>query len=228
MRSDFDERIKKCLINLDGKCVEEAVEKALKLGEQATHIVLGPMSDAMKVIGDLYEEGEYFIAELIEAADIFKSVMKKLTPLLKEEAKASTNSKGIRRLKIALGTVKGDVHDIGKSLVGVMLQAAGHEVLDLGVDVPPEKFVDAVISWGAEVIGISALLTTTARNMKEVIQSLIRAGLRNRVFIIVGGAATDKEFAKKIGADAWGKNAVEAVRIVNEYARKGVRSEEGA
>ncbi len=216
-----DDRIRDCLVNLDSYCVKDSVEEALRLSESATHIILGPMSEAMNEIGKLYEEGEYFIAELIEAAQIFKDVMKRLNPLLEEEARKSAIDSTISRVRVAIGTIKGDIHDIGKSLVAVMLQAAGHEVLDLGVDVHPEQFVKAVSDWGAEVIGMSALLTTTARNMKEVIEELKKQGLRDKVFVLVGGAATDESFAKEIGADAWGRNALEAVKIVNDFARRG-------
>jgi len=212
-------RIRRCLVDLDGECVEEAVEEALRAGASATEIVLGPMSEAMREIGKLYEEGEYFIAELIEAAEIFKGVMKRLEPLLRSEA-AKAAAGGRRRLRIVIGTVKGDVHDIGKSLVRVMLQAAGHEVIDLGVDVDAERFVRAVKEHRAEVLGMSALLTSTAGYMKEVIELLKRRGLRDRVFVIIGGAATTPEFAKKVGADAWARNAVEAVRILNALAEK--------
>ncbi len=217
-REEVVEKIRECLVNLDGDCVLEGVEEALKLGISATDIVLGPMSEAMNEIGRLYEEGEYFIAELIEAAEIFKDVMRRLDKLLKEEAKKAASAK--RRLKIVLGTVKGDVHDIGKILVKVMLQAAGHEVIDLGVDVSAEKFIEAIRKYNPDVLGMSALLTTTMRYMEEVIKKLREEGLRERIFIIIGGAPTSEEFAEKIGADAWAKNAIEAVRIVNKYAEE--------
>ncbi len=210
-------KIKECLVDLNSDCVLESVEESLKNGISATEIVLGPMSEAMNEIGRLYEEGEYFIAELIEAAEIFKEVMKKLDKLLREEAKKASAKK---RLKIVLGTVKGDVHDIGKTLVKVMLQAAGHEVIDLGVDVSADKFVDAVRKYNPDVLGMSALLTTTMRYMEVVINKLKEEGLRDKVFIIIGGAPTSKDYADKIGADAWAKNAIEAVKIVNKYAEK--------
>ena len=216
-KKEVMEKIRECLVDLDGDCVLEAVEEALELGIGATDIVLGPMSEAMNEIGRLYEEGEYFIAELIEAAEIFKDVMKRLDRLLKEEARKASTKK---RLKIVLGTVKGDVHDIGKTLVKVMLQAAGHEVIDLGVDVSAEKFLDAVRRHNPDVLGMSALLTTTMRYMEEVIKELEKEGVRDRIFVIIGGAPTSKEFAEKIGADAWAKNAIEAVKIVNNYAEK--------
>ena len=217
-REKVVEKIRGCLVDLDGDCVLEGVEEALKLGISATDIVLGPMSEAMNEIGRLYEEGEYFIAELIEAAEIFKDVMRRLDKLLKEEAKKAASAK--KRLKIVLGTVKGDVHDIGKTLVKVMLQAAGHEVIDLGVDVSAEKFIEAIRKHNPDVLGMSALLTTTMRYMEEVIKKLREEGLREKIFIIIGGAPTSKEFAEKIGADAWAKNAIEAVRIVNKYAEE--------
>jgi len=213
-------KIQECLVDLDKDCVLRYVEEALDKGFTATEIVLGPMSSAMEEIGKLYEEGEYFIAELIEAADIFKKVMEKLGRLLHKEASQLSGRR--RCLKVVIGTVKGDIHDIGKTLVAVMLQAAGHEVIDLGVDVDSSKFIEAIVKYGAEVIGMSALLTSTAKYMKEVLEKLEKEDLRDRVFVIIGGAATTPEFAKEIGADAWARDAVEAVKIVNKLAEGGV------
>ncbi len=210
--------IKRCLVELDRTCVERTIEKAIENGASATQIVLGPLSEAMNEIGRLYEEGEYFIAELMEAAEIFKNAMKRLNPLLREESSRLGGSR--RRLRIVLGTVKGDIHDIGKSLVAVMLRAAGHEVIDLGVDVPAERFVEAAREHDAHIVGMSALLTSTAKYMKTVIEELERVGLRKRVFVIIGGAATDPQFAREIGADAWARDAVEAVKIVNRLAEE--------
>ncbi len=211
-------KLKECLVDLDRDCVLEIVDELLKNGVSATEIVLGPLSSGMEEIGRLYEEGEYFIAELVEAAEIFKEAMKKLEPLLREEASRMGSAR--RRLRIVLGTVKGDVHDIGKTLVAVMLQAAGHEVIDLGVDVDAEKFAEAVVKYKPHILGMSALLTTTSRYMKRVIEELEKRGLRGRIIVLVGGAATSREFAEKIGADGWAPNAVEAVKLVNEIAEK--------
>jgi 5-methyltetrahydrofolate--homocysteine methyltransferase len=122
-----------------------------------------------------------------------------------------------------IGTVKGDVHDIGKTLVAIMLQAAGHEVIDLGVDVPAEKFVEAVEKYHPDIVGMSALLTTTARYMKTVIDELERRGLRRSLKILIGGAATTSEFAREIGADGWAPNAIEAVKLVDSLM--GIRDE---
>jgi dimethylamine corrinoid protein len=212
------EKLYRCLVDLDGECVLDSVKKLLDMGVSATEIVLGPMSKAMEEIGRLYEEGEYFIAELMEAASIFKEAMKILEPRLRSEAKSLGS--GRRRLRIILATVKGDIHDIGKTLVGVMLQSVGHEVIDLGVDVDVEKIIEAIEKYNPHIIGLSALLTTTARYMRTIIDELRRRGLRSRVKVIIGGAATTREFAEKIGADGWAPNAIEAVKLVNKLAEE--------
>ncbi len=214
----LSEKLYRCLVDLDGECVIESVKKLLAMGVSATEIVLGPMSKAMEEIGRLYEEGEYFIAELMEAASIFKEAMKILEPRLRSEARSLGG--GRRRLRIVLATVKGDIHDIGKTLVGVMLQSVGHEVIDLGVDVDAEKIVEAIEKYNPDIIGLSALLTTTARYMRTVIDELRKRGLRNRVKVIIGGAATTREFAERIGADGWAPNAIEAVKLVNKLAEE--------
>ncbi|ABN69526.1 cobalamin B12-binding domain protein [Staphylothermus marinus F1] len=213
----FD-KLYNCLVDLDKDCVLDNVIKLLDMGVKALDIVLGPMSKAMEEIGRLYEEGEYFIAELMEAADIFKEAMKILEPRLRLEAKSM--AQGRKRLRIVLATVKGDIHDIGKTLVGVMLQAAGHEVIDLGVDVDAEKIIDAIIKYKPQIIGLSALLSTTARYMRVIIEELEKNGLREKVKVLVGGAATTREFAEKIGADGWAPNAIEAVKLVNKIAEE--------
>ncbi len=215
---EVKEEIRECLVDLDRDCVLEKVEDALSQGCSATELVLGPMSEAMQEIGRLYEEGEYFIAELMEAAEIFKEAMKRLKPLLQEEARRRG---GGSKLRIVIGTVKGDIHDIGKSLVATMLEAAGYEVIDLGVDVPPEKFVEAVKKYKPRVLAMSALLTSTAKRMREVIDLLEKEGLRDKVYIIVGGAAVTPGFAEEIGADAYGGTAVDAVNIVKNISRRG-------
>ena len=210
-------RIKECLIDLEEECVLGLVEKALSTGCSATDLVLGPMSEAMQEIGRLYEEGEYFIAELMDAADIFKKAMKILRPRLEEEARSRG---GGGRVRIVIGTVKGDIHDIGKSLVATMFEAAGYEVIDLGVDVSPEQFIEAVKKYRPQVLAMSALLTSTAKHMKEVIELLRREGLRDKVYVIVGGAAVTTDFAREIGADAYGGTAVDAVNIVKKLVSR--------
>lgn len=218
-KEELMDRIRECLVDLDEECVINSVKELVEKGVSATEIVLGPLSEAMEEIGRLYEEGEYFIAELVEAAETFKKAMKILDPLLRREA-VEVAGKGGRRLRIVIGTVKGDVHDIGKTLVAVMLQAAGHDVIDLGVDVDAEKFAEAVEKYKPDIVAMSALLTTTSRYMEQVIKTLEEKGLRDKVYIIIGGAATTREFAEKIGADGWSSDAVEAVKLVNRLAEE--------
>lgn len=212
---ELGEKIKRCFVELNEDCVLNLVREAIARGASASEVVLGPLSETMNIVGEMYEKGEFFLADLVVAAEIFKSVMRELDPLIRSE---TSRLKGGRRLRVVLGTVKGDVHDIGKTLVAVMLQAAGHEVVDVGVDVSAERFVEAVKTYRPHVLGLSALLTTTASYIKVIIEELERAGLRDGVFIVVGGAATTPEFAKQVGADAWASNALEAVKLLNQVA----------
>lgn len=215
---DVLESIKQCLISLNRECTVQYVREALKQGISASTIVLSAMSKAMEEVGKLYESGEYFIADLLEAASIFKEVVEELKPLISKEAAALSSSS--KRARVVIGTVKGDVHDIGKSLVSIMLEAAGYEVVDLGVDVPVEKFVEACEKLKPDVLAMSALLTTTAPYMKLVIEELEKRGLRSSVKVVVGGAAVTREFAREIRADGWAPNAIEAVKLINKLVRE--------
>ncbi|MEM1628370.1 MAG: cobalamin-dependent protein [Desulfurococcaceae archaeon] len=213
MNEDILNEIERCMVNLDRECVIEKIKEALSHGIKASEVVMGPLSKAMEEIGKLYENGDYFVAELLEAASIFKNVMEFLKDKLEADVSVSKSGK---RAKIVIGTVKGDIHDIGKTLVSIMLQASGHEVIDLGIDVPAEKFIDAYYKYKPQIIAMSALLTTTAMYMKTVIDKFVEAGLRKKVKIIIGGAATSEDFAKEIGADGWAPNAIKAVELVNK------------
>lgn len=199
------ERLKKALIDLDEDAFFEVLRELLSSGADPWSIVLGPMSEAMDEIGKLYEEGEYFIAEMLVAADIFKKALKEMGI---EEA-GTDSSLGV----VVIGTVKGDVHDIGKSLVATMLRASGFKVVDLGVDVDADKFIEAAREHKANIVAMSSLLTTTRNYMKVVIDRLSEEGLRDKVKVLVGGLSTSREFAEKIGADGWGKNAIEGAEI---------------
>ncbi len=161
---------------------------------------------AMREVGRLFEEGEIFVPEMLVSAHAMKSSLEVLRPhLIDEDVKASG--------KVAIGTVEGDLHDIGKNLVAMMLQGSGFEVDDLGVDVYPERFVEAARD-GADVIAMSALLTTTMTNMERVVQAISEAGLRDKVRIIVGGAPITQSYCDEIGADGYAKTASSAVRMV--------------
>jgi len=210
--------IKESLINLDLDRTVDFVKKAIEYGVKPLDII-NVLADGMKIVGDLYERGVYFVADLIVASEIFKEVMNILEPLIMRERE---KLKPIGR--VVIGTVEGDIHDIGKNLVITMLRANGFEVIDLGVDVSPQKFVDAVKQYKPDIVGMSALLTSTMVNMKKVIEALEKEGLRDKVKIIVGGAPLTERFAKEIGADAYGENAVIAVEICKKLVEELRRS----
>ena len=190
----------------DRDMVVESVEKALSEGESAEGILKQGMMAAMGEVGRLFEEGEYFVPELLVAARAMQGGMDILRPLLVAEDVEPVG-------KIVIGTVKGDLHDIGKNLVSMMMQGAGFEVTDLGTDVTPEKFVDAVKSSGANLVAMSALLTTTMANMPATIDAFNQAGIRDKVKIMVGGAPVTDQFAQKIGADGYAPDASQAAKL---------------
>jgi 5-methyltetrahydrofolate--homocysteine methyltransferase len=163
------------------------------------------MIPAMDIVGERFEDGLYFVPEMLVAAHSMQAGLNILRPLL-----AETDVQPIA--KIAIGTVRGDIHDIGKNLVTMMLEGAGFEVLDLGVNVPPERFIESVES-GAQIIGMSALLTTTMVNMQVVLNCLKEAGLRERVKVVIGGAPITQEYAELIGADGYAEDASQAVNV---------------
>lgn len=165
---------------------------------------------AMDVVGEKYKSGELFVPEMLIAATTMQACIEKLEPLITADELKSTGM-------VLIGTVKGDLHDIGKNLVAMMLRGAGFEVVDLGVDVPVEEFVTKVRELKPNILGMSALLTTTVPEMKLVINSLDEAGLRSQVQIIVGGAAVTPEFAKSIGADGYAPDAIGAVGWAKNY-----------
>ncbi len=169
------------------------------------------LNPGMEIVGDRFESGEYFIPDLMMAAEAMKGAMAVFEPALmaRQEQRQVLGT-------VVIGTVEGDIHEIGKSLVGTMLSAAGFQVHDLGVDVPAGEFVEQVQETGANVVGLSALLTTTMRNQEAVIEALKEAGLREQVLVIIGGAPTGPEWAQTIGADAHAENANEAVGVVKQ------------
>jgi 5-methyltetrahydrofolate--homocysteine methyltransferase len=186
------------------KVVVPKVEQALQEGIDANTILQNGLIDAMAEVGRMFEEGEYFVPEMLVAARAMAAGLALLRPQLVAQ--------GVEPLgKIAIGTVKGDLHDIGKSLVAMMLEGAGFEIMDMGVDSPPEKFV-AAIQNGAQVVAMSALLTTTMPNMKNTIEAIKQAGLRDKVKVMIGGAPVTESYAKEIGADGYAPDASAAVR----------------
>jgi len=211
-KEEILERIKNLLIDIKIDEVEEAVKEALDAGLSPLEIIEGGLAPAMRVIGDKFEKGEYFLAELVAAGETFKEILTNmLRPKMMERGEI-TKKLG----RVVIGTVRGDLHDIGKNIVATMLESAGFEVYDLGVDVPPEEFVRKAKEVGADIVAMSALLTTTMMEMKNVIEELKKAGIRDKVKVIIGGAPITEEFAKEIGADAYGEDAVKAVKICKQ------------
>lgn len=205
-KDDIFNKIKESFLSFDFDGTKNMVKEALEKGVDPVEIIEKSLRPAMEVVGEKFEEGEFFLSELVVAGDLFKEIMDELiSPRLKKEEKELGT--------IVIGTVKGDLHDIGKNIVATMLRVAGFNVIDLGVDVSPEDFLEAVKKYKPDIVGMSALLTTTMIEMENVVKELEKAGVRKDVKIIVGGAAVTEDFAKKIGADAYGKDAVEAVAI---------------
>ena len=190
----------------DAPITEKEVTIALEAGLDPERILNMGMIAAMKEVGNLFEQGEYFVPEMLIAARAMQRGMAILKPFLQQ---ANVVSAG----KVVIGTVKGDLHDIGKNLVSLMLEGAGFEIHDLGTDVSPEEFVQAVLATGAEIVALSALLTTTMPNMKSTLDSLTKAGLRDRVKVIVGGAPVTEQFSMQIGADGSAADASRAVSL---------------
>jgi 5-methyltetrahydrofolate--homocysteine methyltransferase len=195
---------------IDGQApeVEAGVKAAITDGIGAEEILNNALIAAMNEIGQRFEVGDLFVPEMLIAARAMQAGLKYLKPFL---AKAEVKAAG----KVAIGTIKGDLHDIGKNLVAMMLEGAGFEVQDLGVDVPPEAFINAVRN-GANIIGMSALLTTTMSNMETTLAALKAAGVRDQVKVMIGGAPVTEQYAKQIGADAFAADASSATRIARQ------------
>jgi len=204
------------VINGSVQDVQVAVKEALDANISAERILNEGLIPAMTEVGCLFEAQEFYVPEMLVSAKAMQSGLKTLKPLLANEA---DQIGGQFSPKAAFGTVKGDLHDIGKDLVIIMLEGAGFQVTDLGVDVPPEKFVQAVED-GAQVIGMSAMLTTTMLNMRGTLEALQEAGVRDKVKVIVGGAPLNQSFADNIGADGFAKDASSAVRKAKELINK--------
>ena len=200
------ESIYKGILDGDQHLVTEKVTEALNAGLSPDSILKDGLVAAMGEVGRLFEGGEYYVPEMLIAARAMQAGLKLLKPGL-----ADTGVKAVGR--VVIGTVSGDLHDIGKNLVSMMLEGAGFEVIDLGTDVKPEAYVSAVHEHRPDIVAMSALLTTTMPNMEATIKALEEAGLRKQVKVIIGGAPVTEEYAKKIGADGSAYDASVAVKI---------------
>ncbi|MBS1251001.1 MAG: Methionine synthase [Anaerolineales bacterium] len=208
MSQEFYTRVTQAVINGDKELVVSLAKEGLETGLKPLDIIRQGLTPGMDVVGDRFSSGEYFLPHLVMAGDTMKSALAELEPALKA-AGSTRESLGT----VVIGTVAGDIHEIGKSLVGTMLTANGFVVHDLGVDVPTEKFVEAVVDTEADIVGMSALLTTTMRNQDSIIKELTEAGLRDRVKVLIGGAPVTSEWADDIGADGYAEDAIGAVKL---------------
>jgi 5-methyltetrahydrofolate--homocysteine methyltransferase len=199
--------VREAIVAGNSAAAESAAAEALARGVEPQAIVADGLTPALGEVGRLFEQGEYFLPELLVAARATKAIFDVLRPLLARRGAAPVG-------RVALGTVRGDMHDIGKSIVGAVLEGAGFEVVDLGVDVPPERFVAVAAEGRVDVVGISALLTSTLPSMREAVEALTASRVRPAVRVIVGGAPVTPAFAASIGADAYGASAAAAVDVV--------------
>jgi len=205
------ERLSTAVLEGDAEKSAELTQKALEQGLPPQEILDSGLVLGMNEVGVRFKRGDMFVPEVLMSADAMAAGMKHLRP---ELAASGAKMAG----KIMLGTVKGDLHDIGKNLVGMMCEGAGFEVIDIGFDAEPEKFIASIKEHQPDIVGMSAMLTTTMRAMGHTIKAIEEAGLRDQIKIIVGGAPVDAEFAKRIGADGYGSNAPSGAELAQELA----------
>ena len=205
MSQEHYQAISKAVTEGEEEDAKRLVDEALAAGLPPLEIMKQGVVAGVTKAGDLWKANEYFLPDVILAADAFKAAMAPLESRLKEA------SGGRPGKKFVIGVVAGDMHDLGKSLVIAMLRSAGFEVMDLGIDVPGEKFVQAIREQQPDVVGMGAYMTTTMLVMKDIIAELEKQGLRDGIKVMVGGVPTSQEFADEVGADAWGRDALEAM-----------------
>ncbi len=206
------EALREALYALDGQTATAISTELIEAGVEPQRILQEGLAEAMLEIGRRWNAGEVFLPEVVAAAEIFKQCQAIVEPALLASGGQTLGH------RVVMATVKGDLHDLGKNMVGAMMKTAGFEVHDLGKDVPADRIVEAVRELEPTIVGLSALLTTTVPEQRGVIQALEEAGLRRAVKVMVGGAPVTEEWAKQIGADGYAPNAPEAVRVALELA----------
>jgi len=209
MENDFFDKIKESLINLQMDDCLGLVKKGIEDNISAYDIIMKGLYEAMKVIGDRFEKREYFIAELMFSSKIINDSIELLKPHLKTDLKTVG--------RVLIGTVSGDLHDIGKNIVATLLRTGGIEVYDLGVDVPVEKFIDKVKELKPDIVGLSALMGASISSMRNTIQAIEKNNLRDTVKIVIGGGAVSQTIAEQIGADAYAYDAMEGLKIIRKF-----------
>jgi len=206
--SNIFERLRIAVLELDADRVKTIAQEAVQIGVDPVEAIDEGLSKGVRTIGDKFAAGEAFLTELVMAGEAMKAGVEVFRPVILER-RLQRKSVGI----VVIGTVRGDIHDIGKNIVAVMLEAAGFEVNDLGVDVAPESFVDKTKETKAQIVAMSALLTVTTPEQKNTIDTITKAGIRKAVKVAVGGAAVTPEWAREIGAEGYSDNAVDAVEL---------------
>lgn len=203
-----EEEIINAVLSFDAEKVTETTKKALNQGQDPVKVV-DELTKALRIVGKKFEDGEFFLMHLVAAAEPVQRVIKDVLEPEMVKKKAERKSLG----KVVLGTVAGDIHDIGKNIVGAMLFAAGFEVYDIGKDIPAEQFVTKAKEVNARIVGASALLSTSLPVQREIVEGIVAAGLRDRVKLMFGGAPVTEEWVKEIGGDGYAENAMEAVNV---------------
>lgn len=209
LKEEMLKTLSDCVVDMEDEEVTDIAEEYIEAGHDPLDGVLRGLVDGMQRASDLYEAEEYYIPELLLCSDAMYNGLDVMRPHIGKEKIGG-------RGKVVIGVVQGDTHDIGKNLVKIMLESAGYETFDLGRDVPLQAFADKVRSEGADILALSTLMSTAMTNMGEVVELLKKEGIRENVKIIIGGAPVSWAFARKIGADGYSANAVEAVSLVNE------------
>jgi len=207
------ERLVKAIVEMREAEAMGCVKELLDKGEDPLKIV-EQCREAVEIVGSQFEKGEYFLPELIMAGHMLAEISHMVKPVF---------SKGleVKRIgKVLMGTVQGDIHDIGKNIVTFLLDANGFEVMDIGIDNPPEKFVEAIRNFGPQVVGLSGLLTIAFDSMKKTIKAIEEAGLRNKVKIMIGGGQTSEKIKEYAGADAYGKDAMAGVLLAKQWVEE--------
>lgn len=200
------DELRKKVIEMDVKAAVELTQKALDKGVQPDEILNRALIPAMRVVGEQFERGEKYIPEMMRAASAMKEAMELLHPLL-------TKSKMKMKGKVVIGTVEGDVHDIGLNLISTMLEGSGFKVFNLGANVPTKEFVRAAMEHEVDIVGLSALLTTSMVHMRDIIETFKEGGLRERVKVMIGGAPVTQDYADEIVADGYAPDAFSAVKL---------------
>ena len=209
-----EEDMVSAVLSFDEDKITEATKNAMKQGRDPVKI-LDDLTKGLRIVGKRFEDGEYFLVHLVAAAAPVQKVIKEILEPEILNRKEQRKSLG----KVVLGTVAGDIHDIGRNIVGAMLFASGFDVLDLGNDVPVEKFVSKAKETGARLVGASALLSTTVPVQREIVDGFVASGLREEVKLIFGGAAVSADWVKEIGGDGFAENAIEAVVVAKKLLK---------